>query len=481
MQLLAGGAAAVATFISAVKQRAADIIYIIEPKVIGPGIAFSSLDDDILCNTSVGIMSIVYDQQNDFLEYLKECGIDATRDSYVSRSLVGKYLNRKFLHYRDIARKNGVKVFQIHDEFKSLKRIGHCKYIINFCNPLTQKINVTDVIFCTGYGKPKLPNVLIPYREIDTLVCCPYPEKDMLKRVKYLSRILVIGSKLSAVDSAILLGREGHEVTMISPSGELASVRSRFIRINKNIEFKNLMKIMTEWDLREKNCVFWTPKHAFLRFVLRTLSTETLSSWKLQFSFLNNYKDILKEEIFIAKNGNALWQDLLADFAFAINEFYINNNSSDLPKEIKEIIHRYITGLALPNAKKILMLIDAKKLHVRKGTLKHVHLNPSWSVDWGEGVEQFDAIVLATGFYLPSFILNLNNELEIDTEEKNKTSAIKITNLLSIKHPDWNENESIWFVGPPAHTRIPLPNAMFIIVSIAEQVISGIKRLTAFR
>lgn len=476
LAIVGGGAAGVAIFIAAVKQCIADVIYVIEPKTIGPGIAFSNLDKDVLCNTSADIMSIVYDRPDDFMAYLNECGLDATKDSFVSRALVGKYLNSRFCYYLNIAEKKGIQVYHITEEFKSLKIRGYCQYSINFTSKITPAINVTDVVFCTGYGSPRLPDLLYPFRGADSFICCPYPEKDMLDRVKNRKRILVIGSKLSAIDSAILLGREGHRVTMLSPSGELASVRSRFIRDNnKNININELTKIISGWRTKNDNVINWGSKHALLRFVLRTISSTSSMSWKSQFSFVNNYKDLIRGEILIAEKGDCLWQDFIVEFVDAINDYYISNEPDEIPPEIMKIIYRYATGIALPNAKKILKLIDDEHLIIRKGKLNHVHYDSLWHTEWGQGTEVFDAIVLSAGFYLPYFIFNQNGELEIDTEEESKTNHINITEAMSISHPCCNENESIWFVGPPAHIRIPIPNSMFIIVRSTERVIQNIR------
>ncbi|EHC5873761.1 FAD/NAD(P)-binding protein [Salmonella enterica subsp. enterica serovar Eastbourne] len=93
--ILGGGIAGVASFIAAIRFKAAYRIDIIDPRGIGGGIAFSSTEPALLCNTSVETMSLLDDDPDDFLLYLQEQGVESNRDSFVPRYHVYHYIEAR--------------------------------------------------------------------------------------------------------------------------------------------------------------------------------------------------------------------------------------------------------------------------------------------------------------------------------------------------------------------------------------------------
>ncbi|CAM3710736.1 FAD/NAD(P)-binding protein [Xenorhabdus thuongxuanensis] len=482
LAIVGGGAAGVATFIAAVQQRAAQFIYIIEPGPVGPGMAFFNLDGDVLCNTSVDTMSVVADNPLDFLDYLHKHGHSVTPESFVPRQWVGNYLNERYLEFSTLALKAGIEVFHVPDLFRGLKVNSHRYYTLWHGDSLTpQSLEVTDVIFCTGLGASRLPEVLKPYLTRSTFMHSPYPEKDMLARIPPQSRVLVIGSKLSAIDAAILLCREGHNVTMTSPSGDIPAVRSRFIRSPGTFfEHENIMSIMTRKGNQVTSIFPDSLKHAYLKYFCRTLNKYTKIPWREQFSNANSYRERLREEIAIAEQGKSQWQDMIVNFMHVINEVHLNDDAyfgGSFHPNVEKMLHRYITAIALPNAQKLLHYMDSGSLIIQKGEILNVAIEKgetdTWLVNLGRDYQPFDAIVAAVGYHRPDFIIDEDGILEIDTHGQRSGRAISISPEMAAILPNFKEKESIWFVGTPAHKRLWVPNALVVVTNIANRVIKN--------
>ena len=486
LAIVGGGAAGVATFIAAVRNRAADVIYVIDPKPVGRGFAFSNSDDDILCNTSVDIMSVIDGKDSDFYDYLTSRGHDVSLDSYVPRPWFGDYLTDRYDQYRRIALRQGIDVVHLRYRFKSLKIVGRQRYRLRFEEDFSPvSLEATDIVFCVGFGAAQIPTALQPYRHHSAFVDCPYPESDLVNRVPHHSSVLVVGSKLSAVDAAIMLCRDGRKVTMISPSGDLLCVRSRFVRIRSHALDADAIRAITATTSPRSARTDVHIRYRWMRYLTKTLAAVSSLPWRSQFSDRPSVKERLLDEIEIAESGRNEWQDYVVPFVDALNEAAVKNGGTTLDEfnSLKKIIYRYVTGLALPNAKRIATLFERGVLTLRKGVLTrvvHEGDHGRWKVDWGEGEHNFDTIVSAAGYHFPNFVLNNDDEIEIDVYGGASPNTIGVSPELAAEHPRLSQ-ESIWFVGPAAHLRMPLPNAVFIIAPVANAVIASLMKMSMKR
>jgi FAD-NAD(P)-binding len=477
--LVGGGAACVATFIALVKQRAARTICVVSPGDIGPGMVFGNRDDDLLCNTSAEIMSAIADAPQDFLLYLRQSGRSVNPEAFVPRSWVGAYLTDRFRHYSDIARRRGIKVIHLPYRFRSVRVIEGGGHELKLASGETSfSLFVTDVVFCTGLGAPRIPDLLKAYVGHPRLIDSPYPEADMLRRIPKHARVLVVGSKLSAVDAAILLGRQNCKVSMVSPSGALPAVRSRSIR---NARFR----LDRPW--LESLFMRWTPgsdasypkglRHGYLKYLAHHMSTLVGPSWREQFSATHAYGARLRDQIRLAELGQCQWQDLLVDLVETINAIYAKTRSAfpgALHPAIGERVEPYLTSLALPNAKKLHALIDDGLLAISKGRLLDVIAPPDktapWSVNWGEGFQNFDAIVITAGFHAPRLVRNEMGEMELEVHGARDRKTVALSQQLNAEPSRPAAEGNLWFVGPPAHSRVPISSALFVNAAVAARV-----------
>lgn len=488
--LVGGGAACVATFVELVKKRIAKTIYVICPGDIGPGMVFGNRDDDLICNTSAEIMSVMEDAPQDFLLYLRQNGRRVDPEAFVPRSWVGAYLTVRFHEYAAIAWRRGIKVIHLPYRFRCVRAIDGGGYELKLANDGTSFSHVvTDVIFCTGLGAARIPDSLKTHVGHPRLICSPYPEADMLSRIPANSRVLVVGSKLSAVDAAILLGRQTCEVSMLSPSGVLPAVRTRTIR---NARFR-LDRSWLESILRR-----WTPgsdpssqsglRYAYLKYLACHMSALVGRSWREQFSGAHACNQRLRDQIRLAEVGQCEWQDVLVDFAEAINAIHARTRCpfpGALHPAVRESVLPYFTALALPNARKLLNLMEKGLLSVSKGTLSDVIAPPDrsapWCVNWGDGFRNFDAIVIATGFHVPRLVKNEAGELKIDVHGLHENEAVNLSQRLTAEPTRPAEKGNLWVVGPLAQPRVPISSALFVTASVAARVTANLKSRRAAR
>lgn len=482
LAVIGGGASGIATFIAAVRRRAARIIYIIEPRSIGRGLAFGNTDEDVLSNTTVETMSLMPDDPLDFMRYLLGRGYAATPQTYPPRRWMGDYLVDRFRHYRKEAAECGIDVRWVPYRFKSLKIVGHRRYLLGLDRgDMRCSLTASDVVLCTGHGAPKIPEAFAPYRSVSTFHESLYPEARLLEKLAPKSNVLVVGTKLSAVDAGVLLCRQGHRVTMVSPSGAIPSVRARFAHSAIRLfDLERLKAILSRWDAQASADLPGALRQAYLRYFARIIDIHTGQPWRTQFSQAPRCEDRLREEIAIVERQGNPWQDMIVEFMLAINEVYRETEAYPtgvFHPRFRETIYRYVTSIALPNAIKLMRYIEEGLLTIVQGQPRDIafvaQTTPSWRIDFGAGKQSFDRVVAATGFYTPRLVLNDAGELEIDAAGGSGGRPIHISRNLSVSWPHANRQESIWVVGMPAHERLWVPNALVIAVPMAYEVVGS--------
>lgn len=487
LAIVGAGAAGVATFIAAVRAGVARTIYMIDPHPVGPGTAFSNTDRDILCNTSVDTMSVLHDVPLDFLEHLSCEGYASTAESFVPRFLVGRYLANRFVQYSAMAREQGVVVKYVSSTFKALKIHGHRHYELEFVDSPqvpSSSLMVTDVVFCTGFGPPRLPLVAQPFFNHSSFIKNPYPEASMLAMIPEKSRVLVMGSKLSAIDSAIVLCRDGHQVTMLSPSGEFPAVRARFMRSPKAAFVgEDIASVMAPG---EEGCKTYSPSlhYRYVKYFSKVLRQNIGKDWSQQFSYSSTVLGRLKEEVEIAESGDSQWQEYVVDFMHAINGVHNKEDvyfDGSFHPRFERLLYRYITALALPNARKLLKYIEDGVLCVQGGEISAMDYSDrrpnAWNVSWGGEVHGFDTIVAATGYYQSRYVMSDDGRVELDVTGERGRHAITILPSMAGAHESFGGKESIWFVGAPARPRVWVPNALVVVTPLANQVIESMRQL----
>jgi hypothetical protein len=98
-----------------------------------------------------------------------------------------------------------------------------------------------------------------------------------------------------------------------------------------------------------------------------------------------------------------------------------------------------------------------------------------WRVNWGEGFQNFDAIVVATGFHMPRLVRDETGEMEIEVRDSHGKTTLNLSHRLTAEPTRPAEQGNLWFVGPLAHSRVPISSALFVTASMAAQVTANLK------
>lgn len=364
----------------------------------------------------------------------------------------------------------------------SIKIISYRNYELLVCRGEENiKILVSDIILCTGYASPVIPDLLKPYSGCDRFICSPYPENEMLSRLPKDSRVLIVGSKLSAIDAAIILCRERHRVTMISSSGELPVVRARIKIKEYHIDSESLRSIFcmlqNNREMDEQILI-----RQYLRYFLRIIANMSSVPLRRQFSRPLVIVERLREDIAIAERGNCCWQDGNFRWIEAANAMFLQNPDYfryGLTKGFRHYLGRYLTPVALPNAKKILSHIEGKTLSVEKGVITTVFKDmetDAWKVSINGACRYFDAIVCAAGFHHPEPVFGDTGSIMLNSDGQGGL-PVKIDSDYSVLLADGAQKESIWFTGAVLRKRIFATDAVFLITAQSKIIIDNLSKM----
>ncbi|PAM45683.1 FAD-dependent oxidoreductase, partial [Acinetobacter baumannii] len=97
-----------------------------------------------------------------------------------------------------------------------IKPVAHGEYRLELEDGSQR--SASAVLVCTGSAAPFVPPLVTPHLGAPGIFATPYPTRSWLASLTRPSRVLVLGSRLSAIDSVLLLCGAGHQVLMASPS-----------------------------------------------------------------------------------------------------------------------------------------------------------------------------------------------------------------------------------------------------------------------
>lgn len=475
--IIGAGATGVAMFIALVRRQAAQYITFIDPYPIGQGLVYANTDPDLICNTSVDLMSVMPLQSNDLLYYLRNNGYrNTTLNDFIERKQLGAYVRERFQFYSKLAAKAGIKVEQILGYAQRIVRTKSNAYMIETdTEPLPF---VTEVIICNGFGNPIIPECIHPHTLAPTILTSPYPEQKMIEALSRHNRVLVLGSHLSAIDVALILCRREHSVTIRSPSGMLPAVRTSLVRSPDNlVNHTEVAAIVATIDYRTPDF-----EQKLSELVIHTIEKITPLPLSAQIAREHSAAQTLRTEIALAQAGKTQWEYALFAIVNALNKVARRQQDPAFTQKIYECcrgsLSRYLGAMPLQNAEKILHHIDANRLRVNHGKLTAVERKENqWQVKWCSGESStFDAIVCATGNYLPRYHATPET-LTLVNDPKQRVTSPELTPELAVKLPGTLRCERIWHIGVASHLIAPFNNGLFFAVDQANEVAQQINLL----
>lgn len=463
LAIVGGGASGVAAFVAAVRYGVAESIDLIDPVGIGAGVAFSAKHDALLSNTSVETMSIVDDQPDDFLTYLRATGVAATKDTFAPRACVSRYLAARYEQFAASARAAGIQHRLVKAAAVRIER-GAIAGDYRVALSDGSVVDATDVLVCIGHGAPQVPPEVEPHRGAPLLFESLYPEQRVLAALKPRSRVLVLGSRLSAVDSALLLCEAGHTVEMASPSGRLPAVRTATPRTcpvevdTQALALCDLSSPALAWRL--------------LRIIARAAQAVGSRPLRDQIERRREPIERMRREAELARRGVTDWQQMLVGYMDAA-ETRLRDEPLTLQRralaECSRVVGRYLFACPVQNAEKLIGYAGEGRFAVRACTPARLQPGARWTVSWRDGAnDDFDAVVCATGFSQAPLAATANAVIVGDAAPG--SGPLQVASDLRVRFDGATKPERIWTLGLASQAAAPIVNAVYQAVRQAHGI-----------
>lgn len=375
--IVGGGAAGVSMMAqlvdSLIKQHMHDItIYLVEKNtVIGPGLPYSTREKDHILNLNASIMSPFPDQPEAFSQWLTQfpekwssnySEHDVLGNPFPPRYLYGLYLRdlafqvveKASIHHIRIQMTTGVEVIDLADSGKN-------KLFITLSD--NQRLLADQVILCVGHLPSSLYRQFKQYpRYIDS------PWNAAYKQIAPGDPVILIGSRLTAIDAALALVANGHrgKIHLASRSGLLPTVLGPITPYQRQVlTLEKLHELSLKGErllsLEEVLRLFW------LELELATGKPINLTVFPDPALSAEQW---LSNEITAAEAGPRGWQCVLMSVYTIIPEIWQLLKQQDKGIFLDYFYGLFITYLAAfppQNARKILCLLQSGQLEVHAG------------------------------------------------------------------------------------------------------------------
>jgi uncharacterized NAD(P)/FAD-binding protein YdhS len=458
--IIGGGAAGTAVFLALVRHRAVESVDVVDSRSPGSGAVFGAASPQLLCNTSAGVMSLDPADPGGFVRYLRQSGVPATADCFVPRELVARYCGDAYREHVALAARHGIAHRHVPGHASRVRRLG-AGYRIELADGGGQ-LWADDVVVATGTGPPVVPDLVRPHLGRPGLFATVDPAGlDVLAPG---SSVLVLGSRLSAVDATLLLCGRGHRVAMTSRSGSLPAVRTR---LGAGTPLDPVA--LADLDLTDPALPL-----AVLRLVRRAVGRPL----RAQVSTATDPVTRLREEITLARDGHTAWQDVIAELID-----WTNTRLSTVEPEVRAaamarcatLVSRYISAFPLENAARLLAELDRGTAELHR---EHpVRIEPDgrgWIAWWRDGTRiRYDAVVCATGFHPPPVSCH-RQELRLDVPATHRVMTPRVEPDLRLRFPRGTAPERIWLLGTTSYPRVPIVNYLRTAVDQADGVARSI-------
>lgn len=340
------------------------IIFEKDKTQLGTGKAYSKNTPlPMLLNSSICLSNVITDNQDFYYwilrnknKLLKEFGdlSSITQNSYVPRKLFGLYVTDKFQEMLQEAKRLNLKVNIVIDEVIDIKRFENKTVLLTKFT----KHPIDILIFSTGHFEKQYP---FEHIESPNLFKSPYYPELYHKKFKRTDRILILGSRLSAIDAVMVLANGIQKITITSRSGLMPMVKHQdkatVSPINLSIEDISKIDRLTAKEIFESIKADLIYKYKDSELVDNLISPKTAL-----FSFI--------QSIELAKKNILHWQDIFTPydnyFDFLWGKLNIKEQSIFL-KDYLPCITRFTSSFPLENAIKINEMVSNDRLRILSG------------------------------------------------------------------------------------------------------------------
>lgn len=384
--ILGGGAGGVAVVLHLIEQAKKgkvlkEIVVVEKKELVGPGLAFSTDCDGTILNMHSDTMGIYYENPRDYTQWRKSL----EDGPFPSRVDYGKYLQDKWTQALTDAKSLGMIISATHASATDLDRLGDGTISVTLDNKtsLTAKSIVLALGNFTGsanahlVGKPGyFPN--------------PWPTTQ-LRAIPPTAHVLVVGSRLSAVDAALYLSDNGHQgpITFMSRSGKLPKVQGDPVPNPRRYVLYELARQVEE-----------NPSESLLRLtsaLVDEISTATNGDWSWILE-KESAVEQLESDMIAAQEGRVRYQSILNGTAPVIERYWNSLSATSQQLFMQKFNSSWMTyrhAMPVKNAKRVLALLKKSQLQVVRGDT--ISYDGIFKAKTSAGVLETPYVVEATG------------------------------------------------------------------------------------
>ncbi|MBH1934518.1 FAD/NAD(P)-binding protein [Streptomyces sp. AV19] len=459
-------------------------IVVADPSPAGWGLAFGDDDPLLMCNSAADANSLLPDRPDDFVEYLRGRGWTGKPDACVPRARMAEYCQDLWTRARDLAGERGVAVRHVRAAVRAIR--PGVRPVVELGTG--ERITADDVVVATGVHRPRVPDGFAEFTAHPRYLDSPYPAARLRAELGTGRRVLVLGSRQSAVDAALLLSRDGHRTTMASPSGTLPSVR---ISLHAPARAFPPLERLARLDPADPLLA-----ERMTRCVVEAVRLLGNTPLRRQTSRAADPVRRLAEETALAEAGTCQWPGVAMAAMEAFTAF-----ADGLPLERRKALMarfdwftgRYVTALAAVNARRLLGHLESGAVELAPAYPRSVSFRDGlWRVEWPGSApsvpsapstpstpstpESFDYVVNATGFHPPE-LWWADGGAELRLAPHGSATVGHLAPDLRVRRAPGTAPERIRVAGVGTHPRIPFSNHLRTVArqtrAVARQVAEG--------
>ncbi|CRG92449.1 hypothetical protein PISL3812_09509 [Talaromyces islandicus] len=368
--IVGGGACGVAVFLQILERvksgkKLRRITVIEKNKNVGPGLAYSESCIGAFLNMHTDTMGLYFDDPKHFSSWRLEQECADVADPFPLRTQYGDYLQALWKQAVEVAQDFGIVVTAIHGEAQSISRTRETFGLLLSDGSHLQAISV---VLAPGNFTASATSYL---SGIPGYHASPWPI-DRLKAIPPDQSVLIIGSRLSAIDTVLSLARNGHvgPIIMISRGGNLPKVQGPSVRFPRRYALYTLAK---EVESEREDGLF-----KIIDGIIEELSQITDGNW----SWGSNNReplDQLEYDIRAAEGGQVQWQAVLKSTAPLIERYWNCLSTASKILFTQKWLSLWMTyrhAMPVKSAKQILSMMQSGHLKVTRGE----------RVDWSDGL-----------------------------------------------------------------------------------------------
>jgi|GEM_PF-6574260 len=351
-------------------------IKLFEPSgTLGTGLAYSAKSHALLLNSPASCFSIYPEDQKHFLKWAQQHPEKWTRhfpeireineDTFVPRKLAGLYLSDAANQAKNLANKYNIQYQVVEDEVVNIIETPAPLKTALLTKHKPLRYSADHIILCTGNCAPESYVALKKHPNYFHTI---HSDEEKIKEsIKSISSVLVIGTRLSAIDAALMLKDQNYHghITMASRNGRLPSVKNEFKIYNlKHLTTESIQRQMRAYSaLKIEHLVTLIEKEA------SDIYGSEISMDKIA-RYTHDPVTTLKNDLETIRNGEALWQKIPAVFIELIEMYWSNFSIEEKKRYLRDyvgIMQRYTSAFPFVNAEKINGMLCDDQLTIKSG------------------------------------------------------------------------------------------------------------------